>query len=130
MTILLAPDIRRAPAQMKISGSLPNGADWVQTLIIVDQDGEQVTGVGSDDWVIQFRDDQDDTAADLTLSTDDELTITVGATTTLAVDADASTMSALTPGSYIVDIASETSGGVKTHRGHGRVTIVGAPASF
>lgn len=133
MTLILSPNLRRStnPAQMSISGGVSNGSDWVETLTIVDSDGAQVTGVGSDTWVIQLRDDPDDTAADLTLSTDDDLTITVGASsTTLAIASSASTMSALDAGDYTIDIASQTAGGVTTHRGHGRITVSGSPIAI
>ncbi len=132
MSLVLAPNKRRSsnPAQMTVSGSISNGADWVETLTIVDQDGAQVTGVGSDTWQIQLRDDPDDTAADLTLSTADDLTITVGATTTLDIAASTSTVSALDAGDYTIDIASQTAGGVTTHRGHGRITVFGSPIAI
>ena len=133
MSLVLSPNLRRSsnPAQMSISGSISNGANWVETLTLTDQDGAQITGVGSDTFALQFRDSPDDTATDLSLTTTTELTVTVGAsTTTLAISASASAMGALDPGDYTVDIVSETSGGVSTHRAHGLVTVFGSPIAI
>ncbi len=128
----LAPNVRSNtnPAPLWVTGSISNAVDWVETITIVDRNGDQVTGVGSDTWTLQLRDDKDDTAADLTLISPTNLTISVGATTTLAINADSDTVSALNPGDYIIDIASETSGGMKTHRASGRVSVVNSPVSF
>lgn len=133
MTLLLSPNRRQAanPAQMTISGSISNGSDWVETITITDADGAQITGVGSDTFALQFRDDPEDTAVDLSLTTATELTVTVGAsTTTIAISADQATVSALDPGIYTVDLVSETSGGASTHRAHGKVTVFGAPIAI
>ena len=128
--ILLAPNRRRQtnPAQCTAYGTISNGADWVETLTIVDQNGDQVTGVGSDTFTIQFRDDPDDTSADLSFTSPGDMTVTVGgSTTTLAISVDAADIGALAAGDYVFDIVSETSGGVSTHRAHGLVKILGAP---
>ncbi len=131
MTILLAPNRHRStnPAQCSITGSISNGADWIETLTIVDGESDQVTGVGSDTWVIQLRADSTDTTAEATLTTATELTITVGATTTLAIDCDQATISGLL-GDYTMDIVSETSGGDSTHRAHGKITVHGSPVAI
>ncbi len=133
MALSLAPNVRSNtnPAPLWITGSISNAVDWVETITIVDRNGDQVTGVGSDTWTLQLRDDKDDTAADLTLtSTASQLTISVGATTTLAINATDDVVSALDPGDYLIDISSKTSGGIKTHRASGRVSVVNSPVSF
>ena len=131
MALLLAPNRRQSsnPAPLTVSGSISNGADFVQTLVIVDGNGDQVTGVGSDTWQLQLRSDAADTSAEVTLTTATELTVTVGATTTLAINCPQATISDL-EGDYIIDIASQTAGGVTTLRAHGKITVFSSPVSF
>lgn len=131
MTLILAPNLRRSsnPAQMTISGSISNGADWVETITITDQNGDQVTGVGSDTFELQFRCWPQDMTADVSFTTSSgDLTVTVGASsTTIAINVDAGDLSGLTAGDYEVNLVSEDSSGVSTHRAHGRVTVFGSP---
>ena len=131
MSLVLSPNLRRSsnPAQMAISGSISNGTDWVETITLTDQNGAQITGVGSDTFALQLRDSPDDTATDLSLTTTDgDLTVTVGgSSTTLAISGDPS---GLDPGDYTIDIVSETSGGVSTHRAHGRISVFGSPIAI
>lgn len=134
MSLILTPNLRRSsnPAQMSISGSVSGGADWVETITITDQNGDQVTGVGSDTFVIQLRCAPEDTAPDISFSTSNsDLTVTVGASsTTIAISVDAGDLSGLIPGDYIIDLVSETSGGVSTHRGHGRISVFNSPIAI
>ena len=118
-------------AQNNLEGFVSNGSDWSETLTIVDEDGDQVTGVGSDEWRMQFRPAELDTAATLTLTTTDStLTITVGTTTTLAIACPQASLTNLI-GDYIVDIVSKAaSDDALTHRAHGVVTFRNAPLAF
>lgn len=133
MSLILAPNLRRSsnPAQMSISGSISNGTDWVETITITDQDGAQVTGVGSDTFELQFRSWPDDLITFVSFTTGGDMTVTVGASsTTIAINIDQSDLSGLCPGDYTVDLVSEDSSGVSTHRGHGQVTVFGSPVAI
>lgn len=135
MTLRLTPN--RFPhttghaAQQDLSGVISRGATWSETITIVDANGDQVTGVGSDEFRLQLRKYPEDEAVDLDLTTgDSELTVTVGgSSTTLAISAAQSTLSGLDVGDYVCDIVS-LSGSTLTHRAHGTVTVTNSPIAF
>lgn len=118
-------------AQNTVTGLVSNGVTWVETIILTDEDGNQLTGVASDTWQFQFRCDPQNDSADLTLSTTDAtLTVTEGATqTTLAISVPQDSLSAL-EGDYVADLVSKTGAGVLTHRAHGTVTFRNDPIAF
>lgn len=118
-------------AQNTVTGLISNGATWIETILITDQDGAQVTGVDTDTWQFQFRCDPESESADLTLSTTDgTLTITEGDTqTTLAINCPQSRLSGL-EGDYVTDLVSKTVAGIITHRAHGTIVFRNDPIAF
>ena len=119
-------------AHNTVSGVVSNGVTWVETVILTDQDGNQLTGVASDTWQFQFRCNEHNKATDLTLSTTDgTLTINEGDTqTTLNINVPQGTISGMC-GDYVADLVSKAaSDGTLTHRAHGLVTFRDSPVAY
>lgn len=118
-------------AQNDVSGRISNGVTWYEDVKLVDQDGNQITGVDLDIWQFQFRKIRTD-AADLTLSTTaGTLTITEGATETiLGIRAAQSVVSEMA-GDYFADLVSKAASDDRLiHRAHGIVTFLDDPIAF
>ncbi len=133
MSLILAPNLRRStnPAQMSITGSISNGVNWIETLVLTDGNGDQATGVSGDTVVLQLRKRVEDTSPDLTLSTSNELTLTEGATeTTLDIYATASAVSALDACDYTIDIVLDDAIIGTLHIAHGRISVFGSPIAI
>jgi hypothetical protein len=129
--IRLATNHRRGgSAHNVISGYVSNGSTWSDSFVLRDQDGANVTGVDAHDYQMQFRSDEDDTSADLTItSTAGQITASeAGGVTTLTLAVAQSAISTMR-GEYTADLVSKT-GSTLTHRGHGKVTFTNAPVAF
>lgn len=126
---------RNLPAQhgapYTISGVVSRNADWIESALLFDADGNQLTGVSADTWQLQLRCSEEDTSAALTLSTTaGTLTVTEGATTSLAIDCPKASMASL-DGDYIADLVSKDSvTSDLTHRAHGVISFKTSPISF
>lgn len=109
-----------------------NGATWYESLRIKDQNGEDVTGLTSDTFQLQFRCNEEDDSSVLTLSTTAG-TLSVAeadGVTTLTVNVPQATISSM-DGDYIADLVSKAaSDGKLTHRCHGVVTFTNSPIAF
>jgi hypothetical protein len=119
-------------AQNTVSGLVSNGATWYETIILTDENGDQLVDVDADTWQFQFRCDAGSDSADLTLSTTDgTLTVTEGASsTTLLINVPQATISDL-EGEYVADLVSKAASGSRlTHRAHGIVTFRSDPIAF
>lgn len=119
-------------AQNTVTGLVSNGVTWVETVILTDQDGAQLTDVDADTWQFQFRADPESDSADLTLTTaDGTLTVTEGASqTTLAINCAQSSLTNL-EGDYVADLVSKAVADSRlTHRAHGIVTFRSDPIAF
>jgi hypothetical protein len=133
MTLRLSRNLfpKHHAADNTISGVISNGADWNETITLVDENGDQVTSVSADSFQFQFRCAEDETSATLTLSTSaSTLTVTEGATTTITIAAPQSSLSSL-EGDYVADLVSKDSvTSDLTHHAHGIVTFRTSPIAF
>lgn len=112
-----------------VSGYVSAGAQWIESLTIIDRNGDHVIDVDDHDWVVQLRKSAGDTSPDLTLETGGGgLTVTeTNGTTVLSIDTDDH---ADLCGDYICDIASKASNGKIYHWAHGRLTFTNEPIVF
>lgn len=120
-------------ARNLISGTISNGATWVEDVQIT-EDGTVVTDANTFDWTLTLRESEEDSSAVLTLTTDDYLSITQSADyTLLSIRLPKASLTAL-DGNYIIDIKSvdttdtaDDSEGLSIHWGHGLVTVLNEP---
>lgn len=122
-------------AQCSVSGTVSNGVTWYETILLTDENGDQLTDVDDHTWQFQFRRYEDNESADssdLTLSTTaGTLTVTEGAeTTTLVINVPQADLASL-EGDYIADLVSKDPANSRlTHRAHGIITFREDPIAF
>lgn len=119
-------------AMNTVTGGISNGATWVETITLVDEDGAALTGVAADEWRLTLRADEDQDTADLTLTNavGGELTVTEGTTTTLDINCPQSSLDAL-DGDYVIDIVAKDSVTDKlTHYAHGLISVRNDPIAW
>lgn len=131
MAIRLATNPRRnGSAHNIISGFVSNGATWSDSFVLRDQNGDDVTGITGHTFQFQFRRNEKETSAVLTL-TSGASEVTAGESngvTTVTITAAQSTIADMS-GEYVADLVSKT-GSTITHRGHGVVMFTNAPVAF
>lgn len=119
-------------ADNTVSGFISNGSTWVETILLTDQDGSPLTGIDSDEWRLQLREDEESTSAVLTLSTTD-------GTLDIAVETDRTLFSINVPqaslsdleGDYVLDIVSKAaSDETLRHIAHGVLTVRNDPIAY
>ena len=119
-------------SETEISGEISANADWNEDIYFFDSDGSamDLTGIA---FYMQFRSDNDLTGSEVTLSTDAgtlSLQADDGAVTSiLRISAADGTFSNYV-GDMIVDIVGVDVADVKTHYGHGVVTVLNDPATI
>jgi hypothetical protein len=119
---------RNGSAHNVITGVVSTGATWSESFVIRDQDGENVVDIDDHDYQFQFRDEEDDTAAVLTLSGSEVTAAESNGVTTITINCAQSRLSSMS-GGYVADLVSK-SGSTLTHRGHGVVTFNNSPVAF
>jgi hypothetical protein len=124
--IALARNALRSSPRYRLAGELSRNASWVQTLEIP-ADGSSVSITGQT-VRITFRECEDQTSADLTVSSADSQ-ITISDADTLTISVTDEVMGGLSAGSYTADLTSET-GGVVTHWAQGVVKINDGPVAW
>ena len=119
-------------ADNTVTGVISNGATWYETFQIKDQNGDDVTGLSSDEFQFQFRCSGNDDNAVLTLSTTDG-TLSIDESdgvTTVTINVPQSTISSMR-GDYVADLVSKAASDSRlTHRAHGTVTFRNDPVAF
>jgi hypothetical protein len=123
----------QAPANGALStiiGKISNGATWDESISIL-VNSSPSTGYSNDSWTFTFRESEDDTAATVSLTSSSSTLVYTEVTTattasTLRINAAPANLAALV-GDYVCDLASESTAGVVTHWGHGRVTFLNQP---
>lgn len=131
MAIRLSTNHRRnGSAHNVISGNVSNGSTWSEAFTLRDQDGADVTSVTAHTFQLQFRCDEDDTSAVLTLTSGDSEVVPTesNGVTTITITCAQSRLSGM-DGGYIADLVSKT-GSTITHRGHGIVKFTNSPVAF
>lgn len=111
-------------AKTTMAGVISNGATWYETIELRDEDGNPLTGYGSDTWALTIRETGDDDSAVLTVTP----TYTEGADeTTLLINVPQTSIASL-EGDYIGDLKSTAaSNGRIEHWAHGVVTFRNDP---
>ena len=111
-----------------VSGFLSNGATWVETFELSENEAE-ISGADTSTWKLVFK-NCDSGSPVLTLTSGSEITVTQNTTSTLfAISCPQSSLDAL-EGDYSVDFASQAAGGTITHWLSGIVTIIDEDLGF
>jgi len=119
-------------AECAMSGEISARADWNEDIYFFDPDGAAMSLTGIT-FYMQFRSDPDQESADVTLSTTAgtlSLVADDGAVTSiLRIDVDDDVFSNYI-GDMTVDLVGVDASSVKTHYGHGIVTVLNDPATI
>lgn len=122
-------------AETVISGEVSAKATWSEDIYFreYDTDGvETALDISDLDFYMQFRRSEDQTSADLSISTADSLSIVAdddGVESILRINVTAGTFSNYI-GDMICDLVAVDNQGSKTHYGHGVVTFLNDPVSI
>lgn len=126
-------------ARSTITGTISNGVTWYEDVAITDENGNQVTGIDTDEFQLQIRENRDSTAIKTFSTTDgagfgsatDTLTINEGAsTTTLEIRISQADIDSLC-GDYFIDLVSKAAADDRLiHWGHGMVSFTEDPVEF
>lgn len=118
-------------AECSVSGTISIYAKWSEDIYFYDPDGAAMD-ISDLDFYFQFRRCQDQTSADVTLSTDAG-TLSIeendgSVESILRISADAATFSSF-PGDMIADLVAVDQSGDETHYAHGVVTFTNDPVA-
>lgn len=125
----------RNAAERVIDGEVSVYATWSEDIYFRHRDADDVEtsfDISDLDFYLQFRRSENQTSADVTLSTADSLSIVAdddGVESILRISVDSGTFSNYI-GDMICDLVAVDSLGAKTHYGHGVVTFLNDPVSI
>jgi hypothetical protein len=123
----------RTASEAGISGEISANSDWNEDIYFFDSDGDALSLTGLT-FYMQFRCDPAQTSADVTLSTTAgtlSLEVDGGSVTSiLRIDVGDDVFTSYADSDMVVDIVAVDSSSVKTHYGHGTISVLNDPATI